>query len=125
MALYAQQIAYTPLAWTALLKAPENRLAAVQHVVERLGGRLVHGWFTLGDYNALVICELPDTVSAAALDMAVMAGGALQAVKTTPLLTFDDGVAAMHQARAAEYQPPRSEIPYFGVYRGEEQGPLP
>ena len=38
MALYAQQIAYTPLAWAALLKAPQNRLQAVQQVVERLGG---------------------------------------------------------------------------------------
>jgi hypothetical protein len=24
----------------------------------------------------------------------------------------------MNRARAAEYAPPRSEIPYFGVYRG-------
>ena len=124
MALYAQQIAYTPLAWAALLKAPQNRLAAVQQVVEGLGGRLVHGWFTFGDYDVLVICELPDHVSAAALAMAVSAGGAMKAVKTTPLLTFEEGVAAMHKAREAEYQPPRSEIPYFGVYRGEEEGPL-
>jgi uncharacterized protein with GYD domain len=123
MALYAQQIAYTPTAWAALLKAPENRLEAMQHVVERLGGRLIHGWFTFGDYDVLVICELPDQVTATALAMAVSAGGAMKAVKTTPLLTFDDGITAMHKAKAAEYQPPRSEIPYFGVYRGEE-GPL-
>lgn len=122
MALYAQQIAYTPTAWAALLNAPENRLKAMQHVVERLGGHIVNGWFTLGDYDALVICELPDNVSAAALDMAVAAGGAMQAVKTTPLLTFDDGISAMRKAKAAEYQPPRSEIPYFGVYRGEGSG---
>jgi uncharacterized protein with GYD domain len=124
MALYAQQIAYTPTAWAALLKAPENRLKAVQQVVERLGGSIVNGWFTFGDYDVLVICELPDNVSAAAFDMAVAAGGAMKAVKTTPLLTFEDGIAAMRKAKEAEYTPPRSEIPYFGVYRGEGEGLL-
>ena len=123
MALFAQQIAYTPLAWAALLREPHNRLTAVQHVLEGLGGRLVDGWFAFGDYDVLVICELPDTISAAALAMAVSAGGAMRAVKTTPLLSFDDGLAAMRKAKAAEYQPPRSEIPYFGVYRGEVDGP--
>lgn len=122
MALYAQQIAYTPVAWAALLKAPENRLEAVRRVVERLGGSIINGWFTLGEYDALVICELPDTVSAVAFDMAVAAGGALKAVKTTPLLTFDDGMDAMRKARETAYTPPRSEIPYFGVARGEGQG---
>ncbi len=122
MALYAQQIAYTPTAWAAQLKAPQNRLEAVQQVIERLGGRLVNGWFTFGDYDVLVICELPDNVSATAFSMAVAAGGALKAVKTTPLLTFEDGIAAMHKAREAEYTPPRSEIPYFGVYRGGAEG---
>jgi uncharacterized protein with GYD domain len=122
MALYAQQIAYTPVAWAALLKAPENRLEALQRVVERLGGQIVDGWFTLGEYDVLVICELPDNVSAVALDMAVAAGGALKAVKTTPLLTFDDGLDAMRKARESAYTPPRSEIPYFGVARGEGAG---
>ena len=124
MALYAQQIAYTPTAWAALLKTPENRLKAVQHVVEQLGGSIVNGWFTFGDYDALVIYDMPDNISAAALDMAVAAGGAMKAVKTTPLLTFEDGIEAMRKARKAAYTPPRSEIPYFGVYRGEGEGSL-
>jgi uncharacterized protein with GYD domain len=125
MALYAQQISYTPVAWAALLKAPENRLVAVRHAIEALGGRLLDGWFAFGDYDILVICELPDNVSAAALAMAVSAGGALKAVRTTPLLSFDDGLAAMRKASQAAYTPPRSEIPYFGVYRGEGESSLP
>jgi uncharacterized protein with GYD domain len=119
MALYAQQISYMPQAWAALLKAPENRLEIVQQVVEGLGGKLLDGWFSFGEYDVLVICELPDTISAAALSMAVSAGGAIKSVKTTPLISFDEGLDAMRKAAETAYTPPRSEIPYFGVYRGQ------
>jgi uncharacterized protein with GYD domain len=118
MAFYALQTAYTPLGWAALLKDPQNRLEAVKPVVQRLGGSIVSGWLMFGEYDLLVICQIPDNVSAAALSMAISAGGAVKAVKTTPLLTFEDGIEALTKAKAAEYTPPPSEIPYFGVYRG-------
>jgi len=38
-------------------------------------------------------------------------------VKTTPLMTFDEGVAALKKANSAEYAAPPTEIPYFGTYR--------
>jgi hypothetical protein len=59
-----------------------------------------------------------DQVSAAALSMAISAGGAVKAVKTTPLMSFDDGLEAFRKAKQAEYAPHPSEIPYFGVFRG-------
>ncbi|MBV8094081.1 MAG: GYD domain-containing protein [Acetobacteraceae bacterium] len=119
MSIYAVQAAYTPVAWAALLKNPHHRLEAIKPVVERLGGRIEAGWFTFGEYDLLIICELPDNVRAAALSMGISAGGAVKAIKTTPLMNFEDGLAALERAREAEYTPPRSEIPYFGVYRGE------
>ena len=61
---------------------------------------------------------MPDNISAAALSMAISAGGAVKAAKTTPLMTFDEGLEALQRAKQAEYAAPRSEIPYFGVYRG-------
>jgi uncharacterized protein with GYD domain len=118
MAFYALQAAYAPLGWATLLKDPQHRLEAVRPVVERLGGTIVHGWFSFGEYDLLVVCEMPDSVSAAALSMAISAGGAVRAVATTPLLSFEDGLEALRRAKQAEYAPPRSEIPYFGVYRG-------
>jgi uncharacterized protein with GYD domain len=118
MAPYSLQAAYTPLGWAALLKNPQHRLEAITPVVERLGGTVVNGWLMFGEYDLLVICELPDNVSAAALSMAISAGGAVKAVKIVPLMTMEDGLEAMGKAKAAEYAPPRSEVPYFGVYRG-------
>jgi uncharacterized protein with GYD domain len=123
MAHYSLQAAYTPLGWAALLKSPQHRLEAIAPVVERLGGAVVNGWLTFGEYDLLVICELPDNVSAAALSMAISAGGAVKAVKVAPLMTFEDGLEAMGKAKAAGYAPPRSEVPYFGVHRGGVPAP--
>jgi uncharacterized protein with GYD domain len=117
MAFYSLQTAYTPLGWAALVKDPQDRLKAVKPVVERLGGSIVQGWFMFGEYDLLLICEMPDDVSAAALSIAISAGGAVKAVKTTPLMTFDEGLEALTKAKEAEYAPPPSEIPYFGVFR--------
>ena len=118
MALYALQTAYAPVGWAALLKDPQNRMEAVKPVVQRLGGSVVDGWLTFGDYDVLVICQLPDNVSATALSMAISAGGAVKSVKTTPLVTFDEGLEALKKAKEAGYAPPPSEVPYFGVYHG-------
>ena len=119
MPYYAVQTAYAPVGWSALLKQPHHRLEAITPVIERLGGRIQAGWLSFGEYDVLLICEMPDGISAAALSMAVSAGGAVKAVKTTPLLSIEDGVEALRRAGQAEYAPPPSEIPYFGVYRGE------
>ena len=51
MALYALQTAYAPVGWAALLKDPQNRMEAVKPVVQRLGGSVVDGWLTFGDYD--------------------------------------------------------------------------
>ena len=93
-------------------------MEAVKPVVQRLGGSVVDGWLTFGDYDVLVICRLPDNVSATALSIAISAGGAVKSVKTTPLVTFDEGLEALKKAKEAGYAPPPSEVPYFGVYHG-------
>jgi hypothetical protein len=49
---------------------------------------------------------MPDNVSAAAFSLAVSAGKAVKAIKTTPLLTIEDGIAAMQKAAGANYRPP-------------------
>ena len=52
------------------------------------------------------ITEMPDHVSAAAFSLAVSAGGAVKAIKTIPLLTIEEGIAAMQKAAGAGYRPP-------------------
>ena len=88
MATFMVEVAYTPEAWASLVKNPQNRLEAIRPAVERLGGKVETGWFTFGDYDIVVITQMPDSASAAAFSIAVSAGGAVKACKTTPLLTL-------------------------------------
>jgi uncharacterized protein with GYD domain len=106
MAYYLVQAAYTPDAWTAMVKSPQNRIEAIRPVVEKLGGKVDGGWLTFGEYDAVAICQLPDNVSAAAFSMAASAGGAVRAFKTTPLMTMDEAMAAMRKAAGVGYRPP-------------------
>ena len=115
MAHYLLQTAYTKTAWVAMTRSPHNRLDALRPVVQRLGGSVVNAWMSFGDYDFLLICELPDNVSAAALSMAVSSGGAVKAVKTTPLLSMEEGLEALTKVSEAEYEPPPTEFPYFGA----------
>jgi hypothetical protein len=50
--------------------------------------------------------ELPDNVSAAAFSLAVHAGGAVSGCRTTPLMTVEEGIAAIRKAGDLGYQPP-------------------
>ena len=98
MPQYLLQVTYGPSAWAALLKKPHNRLDTVRPAVEKLGGKIENGWFSFGDYDLVAIVEMPDNVSAAAFSLAASAGGGVKAIKTTPLLSLDQGVEAIKKA---------------------------
>jgi uncharacterized protein with GYD domain len=115
MGYYLLQLNYTPQGWAALVKNPQNRLQALAPVVQRLEGDIVNGWMQFGDYDVLVVCQLPEHVSAAALSMAISAGGAVERVKTTPLITFEEGIESLRKAAGTQYSPPESEFAYFGT----------
>lgn len=103
---YLVQGAYASEGWSNLVRNPENRFEAMRPVIERLGGTLVDAWFAFGDYDVVLICDMPDNASAAALAMAAAAGGAVKAVKTTPLMTVAEGIGALKLAGSAGYRPP-------------------
>ena len=105
---YMVQLAYTPEAWASQLKNPASRVEAVRPALEKVGARFEATYLTFGDYDVVFIMEAPDNVTAAALSLAFTAGGAIKAIKTTPLMTIDEGVEAMRKGAevAAIYRPP-------------------
>ncbi|HLW99635.1 MAG TPA: GYD domain-containing protein [Candidatus Acidoferrales bacterium] len=105
MAHYLLQVAYSPEAWTSLVANPHNRIDAVRPVVERLGGKVIGGWMSFGDYDTIAIIDLPTNVEAAAFAMAAAAGGSCRSVKTTPLLTAEEAVKALKTASNTGYKP--------------------
>jgi uncharacterized protein with GYD domain len=110
MPIYMYQAAYTPESWAAQLKNPQNRVETVgRQACEAVGGKLIGGWYCFGEYDVVFICDVPDNASMSAIALAVAAGGAAKAAKTTVLMTGAEGVASMKKADAVAktYKPAR------------------
>jgi uncharacterized protein with GYD domain len=106
VARYMIQASYTSQGISDLVKNPQDRAAAVRPLIEGLGGKLESFDYAFGDYDAVVIVELPDNVSMVAASMAVGASGAIRSLKTTVLIPVDEAVEAMRKAGAVGYRPP-------------------
>jgi uncharacterized protein with GYD domain len=106
MSSYLLQVGYTPEAWANMIAHPHDRLDAVRPVIEKLGGKMIHGWFAFGDYDIVSIIEMPSNVEAAAFSLAAAAGGAVRTIKTTPLMTTAEGIEAMKKAAKSGYKAP-------------------
>ena len=101
MSLYMYQFAYTPDSWAAQMKHPENRVEKVgRSMCDAAGGKFIGGWLSFGEYDAVLIADMPDEESMAGLAVAIAAGGALKASKTTKLMTGEQGVEALKKAGA-------------------------
>ena len=105
MASFLLQCAYTPEAVAALVARPQNRTSVIKRAVESAGGRLAGAWMSFGDYDVVVLAEFANNINAAALALAVTAGGSLKSVKTTPLLSLNDARAALRRAGKSAYKP--------------------
>jgi uncharacterized protein with GYD domain len=110
MPTYLYELSYTPESIAAQIKKPQDRIeAAARPVVESVGGKLLGGGFTFGEYDAAFMMEAPDDESAAAISLAVSAGGAVKTSRTTKLLSGPQWVAALKKAGtvAKSYKPRR------------------
>ena len=106
MAYFLLQGASTSESWKNLVNNPADRVEVVRPIIEKLGGTVEGAWFAFGDYDVVLVMQMPDNVSAAAFSLAIAASGAFETHKTTPLMTIADGVEAMKKAGGAGYQPP-------------------
>ena len=108
MSYYLLQITEAPEGWKVMMKLDvEKRVQALGSIVEKMGGKIEGCWGAFGDYDWVLICQMPDNVSAAAFSMAVAGGGAIKAFKTTPLMTLKETAAALKQAATCGYKPPK------------------
>jgi len=105
MAYYLIQVAYTPESWSAMVKNPHDRAEVVGNAVQKLGGKMERFWMSFGEYDVVGVVDMPNNVSAAAFAMAIAAGGACKNVKTTPLLSTQEGLDALRQAATSGYKP--------------------
>ena len=110
MPIYMYQAAYTPESWAAQLKNPQNRVETVgRQTCESVGGKMLGGWYCFGDYDFVLIADVPNNEAMSAIALAVAAGGAIKSSKTTVLMTGDEIVGALKKATAvaSTYKPAR------------------
>lgn len=106
MPLYMYQGSYTPESWAAQISDPQNRVESIgNRVCESVGGKLIGGWLSFGEFDIVLILDVPDNISVAAIGLAVASGGAIKSSKTTVLMTGDEGVAALQKASSVTYAP--------------------
>lgn len=105
MPRYLYQLAYTSDSWAAQMKDPQNRVEKVRGSVEQLGGKIVDAYYAFGDYDIIVILDMPDNQAAAAFAIAVAGGGAAKAAKTTPLMSIEEGIEAVKKGAGSSYKP--------------------
>jgi len=80
-----------------------GRKAALTQAVKKLGGKLDAMYFCLGENDVIVIADVPDHVSAAALGLAASASGLVR-TKTTVLLTVAEADEAL--SKTVSYRAP-------------------
>ena len=107
MALYRLDFSYTAEAWQALAKNPEDRREPIRQLAERIGGRLIELYYSMGEYDGFVILEAPDNLSASVGSLSALMPGHLKAAKTTPIFTVEETLQVLQQVGGLDYRGPR------------------
>ena len=87
MAIFITQGRFTREYLTSGLAKPEDRQAAISRLCEQAGGRMISLYFTLGQYDFMVISEMPDAHAASVLSLVAAGGGGIEAAITTQAFT--------------------------------------
>jgi uncharacterized protein with GYD domain len=108
MAKYAIFFTYSSEAWARMINNPGDRTAAVRQLADSVGGSLESAYWMFGTHDGIVIVDVPDSVRAAAVSVAVGSTGSFKHLETHELLTQDElGQVLSHARNAAQaYQPP-------------------
>jgi uncharacterized protein with GYD domain len=110
MSRYLIEVGYTPTAWAAQIEAQGNVVDRITPAVRAAGGTIDCLYYAFGDNDLVGVIDFPTPEDAAAFALTVTASGALRSYRTTPLMTVDQGIDAMHRATALRdvYAPPSS-----------------
>ena len=107
---YAGYFKYSDAAVKAMTENPQDRAAQVVKLYESFGGKMENiYWFpTGGEYDGMVIGQLPDDVTVEALGLMVRSLGNTPGFKNIPLMTSEEFKAAMEKAKSVKsaYTPP-------------------
>ena len=100
MSRYLFEVSYTSESWATQVDTHANVLDRISPLVKKLGGSIDSIYYAFGDRDLVALADFKTPEDAAAFSLAAAAGGAVKSIKTTPLLTVDQGIAARKKADA-------------------------
>jgi uncharacterized protein with GYD domain len=108
MAKYAYFFTYSSETWARMVQSPGDRTAAIRQLTNALGGSVESVYWMFGPHDGIVIADLPDSASAAALSVAVGSTGAFKHLETHELFGQDQLGQMLARAKEASgtYQAP-------------------
>jgi uncharacterized protein with GYD domain len=98
MPIYITQGRYTRDAVKGMIVRPEDRADAVSRLLSKAGGRLIGHYLTFGEFDFLLIAEIPNDTQAAAVLLAAASGGGVTGLKTTVAMTSIEAKGAFAAA---------------------------
>ena len=98
MSYFSHQVSFTTAAWNRVFRNAHDSFEAVRIPIEALGGKVISAFFALDSYDVLVMSDLPETISASAIDIALFASGDVACVHSTQLLTAEQILKAAEKA---------------------------
>jgi uncharacterized protein with GYD domain len=95
MPKYLVEASYSADGLKGLMKdKASGRKKAVEKLLDGMGGKLEAMYYAFGDRDVILIADMPDNVSAAAVSLAASSTGLVR-TRTTPLLTVEETDAAL------------------------------
>jgi uncharacterized protein with GYD domain len=101
MPLYMFQAGYKGESWKTQMEGQQDARGRISGLVESVGGKMIDAYYTFGDRDLLIIADLPDNHAAAAVSLTASAGGSLTGIKSSPLLTLEEGKEVLGKAAKA------------------------
>lgn len=108
MPRYVSMASYTAAAFATFVGKPQARAPGAAELLKKMGGSLISMDFGTGDFDVLIMFELPDDVTAAAFALRVNSAGHFKSNKVVRLLSGDEFLAAQHKAHGLVYEPPKA-----------------
>lgn len=97
---------YTGESAKAMINKPTDRSAAARQIVESVGGSMESFYWMQGKHDGLFIYTVKDSVSAAAISMAVGSTGAITGLETHQIYDRDEQADIVKTAKTVTYKPP-------------------
>jgi uncharacterized protein with GYD domain len=98
MPVFITQGRYTRDAIQGMLHKPEDRAEAVSRLLAKSGGRLLALYFTFGEYDFVLIADMPNETAMAAAMLTAAASGGVTDLKTCLAMTSTEATGAFAAA---------------------------